>query len=156
MPVDEAAVADTAIDPPRLRGQARVHRALRTRSNWSQLVRFATVGASGYAINLAVFAVAVHGAGFDKGIAATAAFVVALSNNFVWNRLWTFRAGEGHAGFQAARFCVVSLAAFAFNLVVLYALVDGLGVAEVPAQAIAIASATPLNFIGNKLWSFKA
>jgi putative flippase GtrA len=25
----------------------------------------------------------------------------------------------------------------------------------VPAQAIAIAVATPLNFIGNKLWSFR-
>ena len=154
MSVDEA-VAEPGIDAPRLRGQARVGRALRTRANWSQLMRFATVGASGYVINLAVFAAAVHGAGFDKGIAATAAFIVALSNNFVWNRLWTFRAGDGHAGFQAARFCVVSLGAFAFNLVVLYALVDGLGVAEVPAQALAIASATPLNFIGNKLWSFR-
>ena len=92
---------------------------------------------------------------FDKGIAATAAFIVALSNNFVWNRRWTFRAGDGHAGFQAARFCVVSLSAFAFNLIVLYTLVDGLGVAEVPAQAIAIAAATPLNFVGNKLWSFR-
>ena len=38
----------------------------------------------------------------------------------------------------------------------LYTLVDGLGVAEVPAQAIAIVAATPLNFIGNKLWSFRA
>ena len=154
MPADEA-VADTTIDPPRLRGQARARAALRKPANWAQLVRFATVGASGYVINLAVFAAAVHGAQFDKGIAATAAFIVALSNNFVWNRVWTFRAGEGHAGFQAARFCVVSLAAFAFNLVILYALVDAVGVAEVPAQALAIACATPLNFIGNKLWSFK-
>jgi len=155
MPADEA-VADPTIDPPRLRGQARARAALRKPANWARLVRFGTVGASGYVINLAVFAAAVHGAGFDKGIAATAAFIVALSNNFVWNRLWTFRASEVHAGFQAARFCVVSLAAFAFNLVVLYALVDGFGVAAVPAQALAIASATPLNFIGNKLWSFRA
>ncbi len=155
MPADEA-VADTTIEPPRLRGRARARAALRKPANWAQLVRFGTVGASGYVINLAVFAALVHGAEAEKGIAATAAFVVALSNNFAWNRLWTFRASEVHAGFQAARFCVVSLAAFAFNLVVLYALVDGLGVAEVPGQAIAIASATPLNFIGNKLWSFKA
>lgn len=155
MSVDEA-VADSAIDPPRLRGQARMGAALRKQSNWSQLVRFGAVGASGYMINLGVFSLLVHGAALDKGIAATAAFVVALNNNFVWNRVWTFRAGDGHAGFQAVRFCVVSLAAFAFNLVVLYALVDGLGWAEVPAQAFAIAAATPLNFLGNKLWSFKA
>ena len=155
MPVDEA-VADTTLDRPRLRGRARARAALRQPANWAQLVRFGTVGASGYVINLAVFAATLHGAGLDKGIAATAAFIVALTNNFVWNRLWTFRASEVHAGFQAARFCVVSCAAFLFNLVVLYTLVDGLGLAALPAQAIAIASATPLNFIGNKLWSFKA
>ena len=66
MSVDEA-VAEPGIDAPRLRGQARVGRALRTRANWSQLVRFATVGASGYVINLAVFAAAVHGAGSTRG-----------------------------------------------------------------------------------------
>ena len=153
MSVDEA-VAEPGIEAPRLRGQARARRALRTRANWAQLVRFGTVGASGYVINLAVFAALVHGASTDKGIAATAAFIVALSNNFVWNRLWTFRASDGHAGFQAARFCVVSLVAFGFNLAVLYVLVEGVGMSEVPAQALAIAAATPLNFIGNKLWSF--
>ena len=156
MPVDEA-VADTAIDPPRLRGQARARaraaqagqlvaaRALRRPS-----ARAATSSTSPSSRRPCT------ARGSTRGSPRRRAFIVALSNNFVWNRLWTFRAGEGHAGFQAARFCVVSLAAFGFNLVVLYALVDGLGVAEVPAQAIAIASATPLNFIGNKLWSFKA
>ena len=155
MPVDEA-VADTTIDPPRLRGHARARAALRKPANWAQLVRFGTVGASGYVINLAVFAALVHAASADKGIAATVAFAVALSNNFLWNRLWTFRLSEVHAGFQAARFCVVSLAAFGLNLIVLYTLVDAFGMAAVPAQALAIATATPLNFVGNKLWSFKA
>jgi dolichol-phosphate mannosyltransferase len=119
-------------------------------------VRFATVGASGYVVNLAVFAALVHGAGVDYRVAATGAFLVALTNNFAWNRIWTFRARDGHAGFQAARFFVVSAAAFAFNLVVLYALVEGASAPEVPAQALAIAAATPLNFLGNKLWSFRA
>ena len=96
-----------------------------------------------------------HGAGFGYGVAAFMAFVLALANNFVWNRAWTFRAGDGHAGFQAVRFVVVSLGAFAFNLIVLFVLVEFAGVAKVPAQAVAIAAATPLNFLGNKLWSFR-
>ncbi|MEA2223967.1 MAG: hypothetical protein QOH83_2343 [Solirubrobacteraceae bacterium] len=154
MSVDEA-TADTA-DFPRLRGHVRVRAGLRKPSNWMQLVRFGVVGASGYAVNLAVFALLVHAASVDYKLAAVAAFVIALSNNFVWNRLWTFRASDGHAGFQAMRFCVVSLVAFGFNLVVLYMLVEGLGVSAVPAQAFAIAAATPLNFVGNKLWSFRA
>jgi putative flippase GtrA len=40
------------------------------------------------------------------------------------------------------------------NLVLLYALVAA-SVGEVPAQAIAIVLVTPLNFVGNKLWSFR-
>jgi dolichol-phosphate mannosyltransferase len=140
--------------PPRTR--TRVRAGLRKPANWFELVRFATVGASGYVVNLAVFAALVHAAGVDYRVAATGAFLVALTNNFAWNRIWTFRARDGHAGFQAARFFVVSAAAFAFNLVVLYALVEGASAPEVPAQALAIAAATPLNFLGNKLWSFRA
>ncbi|MBW3653022.1 MAG: GtrA family protein [Actinobacteria bacterium] len=161
MSADEA-VADSSIEAPRLRGPTRVRAGLRKPSNWLQLVRFAAVGASGYVVNLLVYTLLEHGLSASYATAATGAFVVALSNNFVWNRRWTFRAGGGHAGFQAARFCVVSLAAFGLNLIVLYALVEGVGMDEVlgmgsvPAQAIAIAAATPLNFIGNKLWSFRA
>jgi dolichol-phosphate mannosyltransferase len=155
MSVDEA-TAESGIDRRRLRRRTRVGAGLRKPANWLQLVRFGAVGASGYAVNLIVFTLLVHAAGVDYLVAAVIAFLVALTNNFVWNRLWTFAGTDGHVGFQAARFCVVSLAAFGFNLVVLYTLVAGLGVSEVPAQALAIAAATPLNFIGNKLWSFRA
>jgi len=136
--------------------QSRIRLGLRRPANWLELVRFATVGASGYVVNLAVFSLAVHAAGIDYRVAATLAFVLALTNNFLWNRHWTFRAGGGHAGFQAARFVAVSLAAFAFSLAVLELLVAGFGLPEVPAQALAILAATPLNFLGNKLWSFRA
>jgi dolichol-phosphate mannosyltransferase len=152
---DEAFVVPGADAPPRRRRRVRVRHALRQPANWLQLLRFAAVGASGYVVNLAVFAAAVHGAGFDYLVAAVLAFVVALANNFFWNRGWTFRAADGHAGFQAARFLVVSLMAFGFNLLLLYALVEFAGLQKVPAQAIAIVAATPLNFVGNKLWSFK-
>jgi dolichol-phosphate mannosyltransferase len=155
-----APVTDPTIDASRgasrTRHTARVRAGLRKPSNWLQLIRFATVGATGYIMNLAVFTLLVHAASVDYKAAAVAAFFVALTNNFVWNRAWTFGASNGHAGFQAARFCVVSLAAFGFNLVVLFGLVEWLAMAKVPAQAIAIAAATPLNFLGNKLWSFQA
>ncbi len=158
----EEAVAESSIDAARLRGQTRVRAGLRKPSNWLQLVRFGLVGASGYVVNLLVYTLLEHGLSAAYPLAATGAFVVALSNNFVWNRLWTFRASAGHAGFQAARFCVVSVVAFGLNLIVLYALVEALdmdavlGMGTVPAQAIAIVAATPLNFVGNKLWSFRA
>lgn len=140
------------VEAPRLR--ARMQAGVRTPGNWLELVRFGVVGASGYVVNLLVFSLTLHGAGAHYRVAATAAFVVAVANNFFWNRHWTFRARHGHAGFQAARFLAVSLAAFAFNLLVLELLVGSLGSPEVPAQALAIIAATPVSFLGNKLWSF--
>ena len=147
---DEMSVAVEA--PPRLR--TRMHAGVRKPANWLQLVRFGVVGASGYVVNLAVFTLLLHGAGAHYRLAATGAFVVAVANNFFWNRHWTFRARNGHAGFQAARFLTVSLVAFGFNLLMLELFIAGFGAPEVPAQALAIIMATPLSFIGNKLWSF--
>jgi putative flippase GtrA len=132
----------------------RVAQGMRRRHNWFQLVRFAMVGASGYVVNLATFSLCVHALDINYRLAATVAFLVAVTNNFWWNRHWTFDARTGHAGFQAARFLAVSVLAFGFNLAILEALVAGAGLPEVPAQALAIICATPLSFLGNKLWSF--
>ena len=141
--------------PAPARLHTRVRHGMRKPRNWLQLMRFALVGASGYVVNLGVFAFCVHTLAIDYRVAAVIAFLVAVTNNFLWNRGWTFAARDGHAGFQAARFFVVSVGAFLFNLALLQLLVAGAGMAEVPAQAIAIAAATPLNFVGNKLSSFR-
>jgi putative flippase GtrA len=132
----------------------RIHLGTRRPANWVQLFKFGLVGASGYAINLVVFAALAEGAGLHHIAAAIASFCVAVTNNFLWNRQWTFRATAGHAGFQAARFFAVSLAALGLNLIVLELLVSVVELPEVPSQAIAVAVAMPVNFIGNKLWTF--
>jgi putative flippase GtrA len=132
----------------------RIHLGTRKPANWLQLFKFGLVGASGYAVNLVVFAALAEGAGVHYIAAAVGAFCVAVTNNFLWNRHWTFRATSGHAGFQAARFLAVSVVALGFNLVLLEILVSLVELAEVPSQAIAVALAMPVNFIGNKLWTF--
>lgn len=133
----------------------RVRHGMRHAHNWMELVRFALVGASGYAVNLVVFAFAVHGVGIDYRVAALIAFLVSVANNFWWNRRWTFDARGGRASFQAARFLTVSVAAFVFSYVVLLLLVEAAGLPKVGAQAAAIVAATPLSFLGQKLWSFR-
>jgi putative flippase GtrA len=134
----------------------RVRHGVRRGHNWLQLVRFAAVGASGYIVNLAVFAACVHVLAIDYKLAAVAAFLVSVVSNFWWNRHWTFAAKQDRPIQQGARFFAVSLVAFGFTYVVLVSLVDGAGVAKVFAQAIAIAAGTPLSFVGQKLWSFRA
>ena len=133
--------------------RARVRAGLRKRKNWEQLVKFCIVGGSGYVVNLVVFALLVEVAGLHYITAAVGSFLVAVTNNYTWNRLWTFRAQRGGVAYQGVRFLVVSTAALLANLAVLHLLVT-LGLGEVLAQAIAIVLVTPVNFVGNKLWSF--
>jgi putative flippase GtrA len=128
--------------------------ALRRPHNWMQLAKFCTVGATGYVLNLAIFSALVLWADWHHLVAATVSFLVAVTNNYTWNRLWTFRGQRGHVAYQGIRFLVVAVCALAANLTILAALVS-VGLEKVPAQAIAIILVTPLNFVGNKLWSFR-
>jgi putative flippase GtrA len=138
-----------------IRPHIRLLHGMRRPANWLQLIRFGFVGGLGFVVNLAVYALLVHSAGVDYRVAAVAAWLVAVLNNFVLNRHWTFDAGDGSAHFQAIRFLVVSLVAFGFSLLLLTLLVESAGVSKVPAQALAVAASMPLNFLGNKLWSFR-
>jgi len=140
------------VSPSELAG--RLGAAARRPASWWQLLKFGIVGGSGYLINLAVFAVLAGSLDLHHAAAAVGAFCVAVSNNFLWNRYWTFGPGDGSAGFQAARFFAVSLAALGLNLIVLEALLAGGEIGELTAQAVAVAVAMPFNFLGNKLWTF--
>jgi putative flippase GtrA len=132
----------------------RIGAAARRPASWIELLKFGLVGCSGYVINLGVFAVLAGNAGLHHSLAAIGAFCVAVTSNFLWNRHWTFDAGDDAAAFQAVRFLVVSLAALVVNLAVLEALVASAAFGSLVAQAIAVAVAMPFNFVGNKLWTF--
>jgi len=135
-------------------GDSRAGQALRRPHNWYQLAKFCVVGGSGYVVNLAVYTVLLRGAGVHYLVAAIGSFLVAVTNNYLWNRVWTFRHQRGHVAYQGMRFLVVAVLALSANLVVLKVLVS-LGVGKILAQAVAIVLVTPLNFVGNKLWSFR-
>jgi dolichol-phosphate mannosyltransferase len=132
----------------------RIGAAARRPASWIQLLKFGLVGGSGYLINLAVFALLANGLGVHHVLAAVGAFCVAVTNNFILNRYWTFGPGEGPAHFQAARFFAVSLASLGLNIAVLELLISNHMTGELTAQAIAVAVAMPFNFLGNKLWTF--
>jgi putative flippase GtrA len=126
--------------------------ALKRRHNWVQLAQFSIVGASGYVINLVVYAALL---GLGPHTAAAISFVVSAGNNYWWNRHWTFAHAKGHFAYQGMRFFVVSAIAFAANQFWLFLLLDVGGLGKIVSQAIAILLVVPLNFIGNKLWSFR-
>ncbi len=133
--------------------RARIAAALRSARNWAQLAKFCTVGAVGYGVNLAVYA-SIVGQGVHYLAAATCSFLVAVTSNYTWNRLWTFRDHRGDLAAQGIRFFLVSLAALGANLSLLHLLIT-LSTGKLVAQAVAVVLVTPLNFLGNRLWSFR-
>jgi dolichol-phosphate mannosyltransferase len=118
----------------------------------NEFVRFCAVGASGYAVNLVVYA-ALLAAGLHYLAAAAIAFLVAAGNNYAWNRTWTFRTSDAPVLGQGARALVVSALSLGANQLFLFALVSG-GAGPLAAQAVAIVLATPFSFAANKLWAF--
>jgi putative flippase GtrA len=125
--------------------------ALRARRNWEQLAKFCAVGAVGYVINLGVYTALLH-AGLHYLVAATGSFLVAVSSNYLLNRWWTFHDRRAGVAAQGMRFFAVAVVSLGANLLVLHLLIT-LGLGKLVAQAVAIVLVTPLNFVGNKLWS---
>jgi putative flippase GtrA len=131
---------------------ARTVQALRRPHNWIQLFKFGVVGASGFAINLAVYKLLL---GLGPHQAAAVSFVVSAASNYWWNRHWTFAGQKGSFALQGIRFYVVSIMAFAVNQIWLAVFLDWMHWGKLVSQALAIVLVTPLNFLGNKLWSFR-
>jgi len=130
----------------------RAVQALRRPHNWVQLAKFGIVGLSGYVIYIGIYAALL---GIGAHLAAAVAFVVSAANNYWWNRHWTFAHAKGHFGYQGMRFFVVSAIAFGANQFWLFVFLDWIGWGKIVSAAIAVIFVTPLNFIGNKLWSFR-
>ena len=146
---NEPAAASSSLGQARRRAGS----ALRRPANWVQLAKFSAVGATGYVVNLAIYVLLIE-AGLHYSVAAACSFLVAVTNNYTWNRIWTFRGQRGHIAYQGLRFFVVSVVALAANEILLTAFV-AFGVGKVVAQAIAVVLVMPINFVGNKLWSFR-
>ena len=120
----------------------------------AQPARFLVVGAGGYVVNVATFALLV-GAGVRYVLASILSYLVSNALMYLGNRYFTFRLG--HDGFWAAygRYLLVGLAVVALNAAVLALLVEGVGLDETLAQALSLLAVTPVAFVLFKRWTFR-
>jgi len=128
-------------------------------------LKFAFIGGIGALINLAIFWVA-HELFFIKPFWAIAiAFVVADTNNYIWNRLWTFKS-KGQIKFQYPQFLIVSLVGLILNELLFAGIADYLlpafeisndkaSVIFVVVQALCILIISVFNFLANSAWTFR-
>lgn len=134
----------------------------RLKRSSKQFVKFALVGGVGTIVNLLVlkltltiwsefnattpFAVEVF--------ASAVAFLVAVVNNFLFNRWWTFRS-TGPAHVEFGKFLTVSLAGLGLNTLAFSLFRGHLGLPVLLSQLLAIGCVLPFNFLVNKFWSFR-
>ena len=146
--------------PPPALPEARVLRVPNIRrarrDDWQQLIRFCVVGASGYLVNLArVLGAASTALDVHYVVAAIGAFCVAWTNNFVFNKFWTFQRHGLSALQQGARYLAVSLVALGLNLIAPRGARARRDARRCPPRRIAIAAVMPVNFLLNRRWSFR-
>lgn len=134
----------------------------RLQRNLRQFVKFAVVGGVGTAVNLLVLKLTLFAWGqfhattpyAVEAFASGLAFAVAVVNNYLLNRWWTFRS-SGTMGAEFIKFLIVSIAGLVLNEIVFFIFRAQLHVNVLVSQLIAIVCVLPFNFALNKLWSFR-
>jgi putative flippase GtrA len=111
-----------------------------------QPIRFVTVGAAGYAANVAMFT-ALHAADVPYVTASVIAYLIANALMYVANRHFTF--GAASTGFWSGflRYGLVGMLVAALNAATLAALVRVAGLAPTPGAAISVILITPVAFV---------
>jgi putative flippase GtrA len=151
MPVEEMSTA--VIELP---FHHRVRIGISSGENWLQLIRFGVVGVSGFIVNTVVFAVLLKVVGIDYKLALPIAYLAGTTNNFIWNRRWTFgHKREAHPAKQGVKFYLVSTVAFGVNYVIVIAFVHWTSLDKILIEIIANILVIPVSFLGQKFWSFR-
>lgn len=119
-----------------------------------QFARFCAVGLTNTAVSFVVFVLAVR-AGVPYLLASCGAFALGALNGYTLNRIWTFRSGP-FTPQGLARYGLVQGLGLALDALLLVALVEGIGIASIPAQAIVLPLVSLLTFTLNRGWTFGA
>lgn len=119
-------------------------------------IKFGIVGISGVIINMMVYSILIF-LNINYLLAATISFFIAVTNNFIWNSVWTFKGKAEHKSFKRKYifFLLISSINFLINMLVLKIMVENLRLGKIISQLIGIGAASTLNFVGNYFITFK-
>lgn len=116
--------------------------------------RFLSVGVWNTVIGLTVIYVVKWLWGLNDAAANLIGYAAGLVVSFSLNGRWTF-AYQGPYGLALARFAMVTVAAYAMNLVTVLSAIHYLGVNGYVAQAMGIPAYTLTSFLACKFWVFR-
>jgi dolichol-phosphate mannosyltransferase len=122
---------------------------------WFQLGRFVLVGGSGVLVNSLTLFVLYGMAGMPFIVASAVSVELAITNNFVWNDIWTFARCGGSGLVRFARFNLVSLMGLVVTTSTAWLLVHVVGVHYLIANLVGISLASICNFVASVRWTWR-
>ena len=119
-----------------------------------KFMKFGLVGFTGLILDFGVTYLVKEKLRWNKYLANSLGFVIANTNNYILNRLWTFHSADPDIGWQFSKFLLVGLAGLLLNNLIVYLLTDKAKLNFYLSKFIAIVVVFVWNFLLNYLYTF--
>lgn len=119
-----------------------------------QFIKFGIVGCSNTLISLAIYYVLIY-FHINYIVANTVGFIVSVLNAYYWNKRFVFKVDKEKDMKALIRTFVSYGSTFILSTLLLFIMVNQLGISEILVPIINLMITIPLNFVLNKFWAFK-
>lgn len=121
-----------------------------------QLVKFGIVGLTNNIIYYLIYVLFVY-LGIDYIVSNIFAFLISVFNAYYWNNRYVFQDGNRRIWWLTFLKTFISYSGTGIILsnVLLYIFVEILGISTICAPLIELAITIPVNFVINKVWTYK-
>lgn len=121
-----------------------------------KLIKFCVVGFSGMIVDFGLTWLCKEKLKFNKYISNSIGFIVAATNNYIWNRLWTFGSVSQEISREYLSFILISAVGLLLNNLFIYLFNDRLKWNFYLSKVFAIGLVTLWNFFLNYFVTFGA
>lgn len=119
-----------------------------------KFLKFCVVGFSGMVVDFGFTWLCKEKFKWNKYVSNSIGFVLAATNNYIWNRWWTFQSDNANIPIEYGKFLVISVIGLGLNNLVVYLLHEKLKLNFYFAKLIAIGVVTIWNFVMNYRFTF--
>ena len=121
-----------------------------------RLIKFCVVGCSGMIVDFFFTWLCKEKFKWNKYISNSIGFILAATNNYVWNRIWTFQSQNMEVAREYISFIVISLIGLGLNNLIIYLVHEKLHFNFYLSKIIGIGCVTLWNFSLNYVFTFHA
>lgn len=121
-----------------------------------RFIRFGIVGCSGMVVDFGVTWLCKEKLRWNKYLSNSLGFILAATNNYIWNRLWTFQSRNEEVAREYISFVVIAVIGLGLNNLIIYLLHERLHLNFYLSKLIAIGCVTLWNFTMNYVFTFRA